>query len=123
MKKEDLPQTPQEHKSVVVQVPTAPSEAPGPGTRHVTQPQAPPAQGVFTGSTTPQTVTVQLPLQGGSDGQGSQQQLVILMPQQMSGQVQSPLQAQQPIVIVMPQTGGTQMAQPIVVPVPQLSNN
>ena len=129
VKKDGLSQPPQEQKQtvpkpVVVQVPTVPSESSGPGTQQAAQPQTPPSQGVVTGSTTtaPQTVTVQLPQQGGSDGQ-SQQQLVILMPQQMSSQVQSPVQAQQPIVIVMPQTGGTQVAQPIVVPVPQLSNN
>lgn len=112
-------------KPVVVQVPTAPSGTAGPDTQQVTQPQTLPNQGVVTGGVgaNPQTVTVQLPQQGYGEGQG-QQQLVILMPQQVNQtQMQSPVQAQQPIVIVMPQTGGAQVAQPIVVPVPQASNN
>lgn len=105
-------------KPFVVQVPTIPAETSGIGN----QPQVPPNQGTVPVSTTPQTVTVQLPQQGGGEGQG-QQQLVILMPQQINqSQVQSLVPAQQPIVIVMPQTGGAQVAQPIVVPVPQISN-
>lgn len=111
-------------KPVVVQVPAAPS---GPGTQQIqtTQPQTPSSQGMFPGTgTSPQTVTVQIPQQGYADGQGQgqgQQQVVILMPQQVNpNQVQSPsVPAQQPIVIVMPQAGGGQVAQPIVVPVPQ----
>lgn len=131
--KEGLSQLPQNQranveatpKPVVVQVPSVPSGTSGPGTQQIqtTQPQTPPSQGVVTGaSASPQTVTVQIPQQGYSDGlQGQgQQQVVILMPQQANqNSVQSPLQAQQPIVIVMPQTGGGQVAQPIVVPVPQ----
>ena len=76
------------------------------------------------GTPAQQSVTVQIPQQGVAEGQ-AQQQVVILMPQQMNqGQVQGPVQSQQqPIVIVMPQTGGAQFAQPIVVPVPQPSCN
>ena len=93
------------------------------GSPQVVQPLAPSSQGVITTSSSPQTVTVQLPQQGYGNAQG-QQQLVIVMPQQMNQtQVQSPVQAQQPIVIVMPQTGGAQVTQPIVVPVPQATNN
>ena len=93
------------------------------GSPQVVQPLAPSSQGVVTTSSSPQTVTVQLPQQGYGNAQG-QQQLVIVMPQQMNQtQVQSPVQAQQPIVIVMPQTGGAQVTQPIVVPVPQATNN
>ena len=93
------------------------------GSQQVVQPLAPSSQGVVTTSSSPQTVTVQLPQQGYGNAQG-QQQLVIVMPQQMNQtQVQSPVQAQQPIVIVMPQTGGAQVTQPIVVPVPQATNN
>lgn len=110
-------------KPMVMHVPMGASETSGPGTQQMAQPQTPQGQGMVTGSTTPQTVTVQLPQQGGSDGQ-SQQQLVIVMPHQLNQtQIQSPVQAQQPIVIVMPQTGGTHVAQPIVVPLPQVSNN
>ena len=93
------------------------------GSQQVVQPLAPSSQGVVTTSSSPQTVTVQLPQQGYGNAQG-QQQLVIVMPQQMNQtQVQSPVQAQQPIVIVMPQTGGAQVTQPIVVPVPQATSN
>ena len=102
---------------------TSQSETLDSGSPQVVQPLAPSSQGVVTTSSSPQTVTVQLPQQGYGNAQG-QQQLVIVMPQQMNQtQVQSPVQAQQPIVIVMPQTGGAQVTQPIVVPVPQATNN
>ena len=113
-------------KPVVVQVPSCVlSGTAGPGTQQIqtTQPRTPPSQGVATGpSTNPQTVMVQIPQQGYAEGQGQagQQQVVILMPQQVNQTpVQTSVQSQQPIVIVMPQTGGGQVAQPIVVPVPQ----
>ena len=136
--KEGLSQLPQNQrvkfetpaKPVVVQVPPVSSGSPGAGTQQIqaTQPQTPPSQGVVTGaSPNPQTVTVQIPQQGYTDGQGQgqgQQQVVILMPQQISqNQVQAQVQAQQPIVIVMPQSGGGQVAQPIVVPMPQAPSN
>ena len=102
---------------------TSQSETLDSGSPQVVQPLAPSSQGVVTTSSSPQTVTVQLPQQGYGNAQG-QQQLVIVMPQQMNQtQVQSPVQAQQPIVIVMPQTGGAQVTQPIVVPVPQATSN
>ena len=102
---------------------TSQSETLDSGSPQVVQPLAPSSQGVVTTSSSPQTVTVQLPQQGYGSAQG-QQQLVIVMPQQMNqSQVQSPVQAQQPIVIVMPQTGGAQVTQPIVVPVPQATSN
>lgn len=109
-------------KPVVVQVPPVPSGTAVPGTQQIQVTQPPTPQGMVTGaSANPQTVTVQIPQQGYSDGQG-QQQVVILMPQQINpNQVQST--AQQPIVIVMPQTGGGQMAQPIIVPMPQAPSN
>ena len=119
-------------KPVVVQVPPVPSGTAGAETRQIQamQAQTPATQGVVTGasaSASPQTVTVQIPQQAYTDGQGQgqgQQQVVILMPQQISqNQLQTQVQAQQPIVIVMPQSGGGQVAQPIVVPVPQAPSN
>ena len=70
-----------------------------------------------------QQVTLQIPQVGDGSQVGQQQQLVILMPQQVQGIAPSQQQFQatpQPIVILMPQTGG-QAAQPVVVPVPQVS--
>lgn len=136
--KESLSQLPQNQrikfeapsKPVVVQVPPVPSGPTGAETQQIqaTQAQTPASQGVITGaSASPQTVTVQIPQQGYTDGQGQgqgQQQVVILMPQQITqNQLQAQVQAQQPIVIVMPQSGGGQVAQPIVVPMPQAPSN
>ena len=132
--KEGLSQLPQNQrikfeaptKPVVVQVPPVQPGTVGTETQQIqaTQTQAPASQSVVTaGNASPQAVTVQIPQQGFTDGQG-QQQVVILMPQQISqNQLQAQVQTQQPIVIVMPQSGGGQVAQPIVVPVPQAPSN
>lgn len=70
-----------------------------------------------------QAFTLQIPQMGDASQAGQQQQLVILMPQQFqagTAPTQTVQAAPQPIVILMPQTGG-QAAQPVVVPVPQVS--
>ena len=78
---------------------------------------------VQTGGTGNQ-LTVQIPQVGEGQSNQGQQQLVIVMPQQLSqGQSTNNGQSQQPIVIVMPQCGTGQLSQPIVVPVPQNTNS
>ena len=101
--------TPTQHESL------KPEEADNQSGRSATQAFA--GQFQPEGAGNQQAVTVQIPSLG--EGQsGTGQQLVIVMPQQTpQGQSVNSVQAQQPIVIVMPQMAPGQVTQPVVVPV------